>query len=315
MHRHTVTVAVAAIVLGCGTSNGSRGADTGSQTTIVRSQSAGYKSVSLGQNYACAVKLDGSVVCWGSNIEDESTPLAGHFSAVSGGWGAHTCGVRDDGSAVCWGQDGGGVQPPPGSFAAVSAGDFQGDCGVETDGSLVCWGSIAPIPPDSGVMDAGPLGPPLPSGRFKAVGMGVGMGCAVRTDGTLACWPNWVPSPAGSFRSVEFGLGTYCALESNGTPSCWDELSVAFPLGAPPAGTFTAIGVGDSFACGIKNDGTLACWGPGDGARLHQTDPPQGTFTSISLNGPSACAVDSGGYVVCWGFPIEDDMFHDTLPP
>ena len=121
-----------------------------------------FVSVSAGVSHSCGVKTDGSVKCWGSNFQGQSTPPDGSFSSVSAGWyhtcgvrtdGSvaddgenHTCGVRTDNSVQCWGLNDDGVgravgqaTPPTGEFVSVSAGNIH-TCGVKTDGSIECWG-------------------------------------------------------------------------------------------------------------------------------------------------------------------------------
>ena len=74
--------------------------------------------------YSCGVRINGSVVCWGSYTYDygRATPPDGEFVTVSTG-SYHTCGVRLDGSVACWGDDSlGKATPPEGEFVTVSAG-------------------------------------------------------------------------------------------------------------------------------------------------------------------------------------------------
>ena len=103
----------------------------------------------------CAVRVDGSVSCWGryeivrrvtpeGNLPPpdyvQATAPAGEFISVSAGE-HHTCGVRPDGSVACWGNDAyGKATPPKGEFSSVSAGRHH-TCGVRTDGSVACWGT------------------------------------------------------------------------------------------------------------------------------------------------------------------------------
>ena len=102
---------------------------------------AKFASVSAGRYYACRVRTDGSVTCWGADDEGQSTPSEGEWASVSAGWN-HTCGVRTDGSVACWGADDEGkAMPSEGEWASVSAGEDYRACGVRTDGSVACWGN------------------------------------------------------------------------------------------------------------------------------------------------------------------------------
>jgi alpha-tubulin suppressor-like RCC1 family protein len=90
-----------------------------------------FKSVSLGNQYACGVTMDGQGYCWGSNntklgngpTNDSSSPVAVlggyNFRSISAG-ALHACGVTTSNAVYCWGRNGNGelgVAPPNGSSA------------------------------------------------------------------------------------------------------------------------------------------------------------------------------------------------------
>lgn len=55
----------------------------------------------------------------------------------------HVCAVRPNGTTVCWGaQDHGQSSPPPGEFQLASTGATH-SCGVDVAGEMSCWGSDA----------------------------------------------------------------------------------------------------------------------------------------------------------------------------
>jgi hypothetical protein len=98
-----------------------------------------FSQVSAGGYHTCGVKDDESIVCWGKDLDGQSTPPAGSFQQVSAGL-RHTCGVKTDGSIVCWGSDDYGKSTPlAGPFQQVSAGQHH-TCGKRPDGSVTCWG-------------------------------------------------------------------------------------------------------------------------------------------------------------------------------
>ena len=91
-----------------------------------------FKSVSLGNQYACGVTVSGQGYCWGSNstklgagpTNDSSSPVAvlgGYtFRSISAG-ALHACGVTTSNAVYCWGKNGNGelgVAPPNGSSAS-----------------------------------------------------------------------------------------------------------------------------------------------------------------------------------------------------
>ena len=123
-------------------------------------------AVTGGEAHSCALIGDGTVECWGQNLQgqlgdgtnvDSATPVqvAGVTDAVAISGGAHhTCAVLGDGSVVCWGLgedgrlgDGGTTSAASpvtvarlGGVTAVGAGWWH-SCAVVDDGSRHCWGS------------------------------------------------------------------------------------------------------------------------------------------------------------------------------
>ena len=63
----------------------------------------GFIEVSYGSDHACALNVDGSIACWGSNEYEKATPPEGKFKSVSSG-DHGSCGIlREDSAVVCWG--------------------------------------------------------------------------------------------------------------------------------------------------------------------------------------------------------------------
>jgi alpha-tubulin suppressor-like RCC1 family protein len=127
-------------------------------------------ALSAGQNHACAVRGDASLVCWGDPADGRlgagaTAPVGrNHFvtAAVSGVkavacGSAHSCALLADGAVRCWGAGTNGalgagdmaskVVPtapllPPGSVAtAIFSGPVAaGTCATLTTGQVYCWG-------------------------------------------------------------------------------------------------------------------------------------------------------------------------------
>ena len=79
-----------------------------SDTGLTSPPEGSFRSVSVADSYACAVKVGGAVVCWGSNARDgevtgQADPPPGEFLSVSAG-GLFTCGIRTDHTLACWGR-------------------------------------------------------------------------------------------------------------------------------------------------------------------------------------------------------------------
>ena len=167
-----------------------------------------FVSISSGGVFTCALRSDGSLLCWGRNeFGQVSVSNAERFVSLSSGFG-HTCALRPDGSPVCWGlNDEDQASPPAGErFASVSSGAAH-TCALRPDGSAVCWGRD----------ELGQASPPIGE-RFTSIISGLPHTCALRPDGSVFCWGLVVggelPSQEERFRP-SVGIGsTYadCAL-------------------------------------------------------------------------------------------------------
>ncbi len=255
-----------------------------------------FSSIISGGMYSCAIKSDGSVICWGFDGHGQSTPPSGTFTQVSA-YSGHTCGVKNYGNVVCWGVNSENQSTPPyGSFTQVSAGSNH-SCGVKTDGSVTCWGWNY----------HGQSTPP--AGTFTQVSAGEVHSCALKTNGSLACWGSdtngQATPPSGTFTQVSTGSNDNCAIKTDGSVVCWGRSEIT-----PPTGTFTQVSAGNSHTCGVKTDGSIACWGNNND--YGQASPPSGIFTKVSAGFYHTCAMKKDGNAACWG---NNDYGQSTLPP
>ncbi len=138
-------------------------------------------AVDAGSTTTCAIRAEGSIVCWGSDAGwGLTTPPAGAFSQFDMG-SVDACGVTSAGAVKCWGASGWGQrQTLPGlpaglTYRQVGVG-VTSVCAVRSDASLVCWADTR-----YGVGSA-------PAGTFTQVGVGHKHACAISTTGALACW-------------------------------------------------------------------------------------------------------------------------------
>lgn len=88
--------------------------------------------------------------------------LAAKYTAIDGG-GLHTCAVKTDGTPVCWGDNSEGQWTIPagiGSVTQITAGGLH-TCAIKTDGTPACWGynldGQTAIPADVGIAELRPL--------------------------------------------------------------------------------------------------------------------------------------------------------------
>src|SRR5256886_112853 len=173
--------------------------------------------------HSCALLGDGTVWCWGRNVDGQlgngtrapvdcspgscgsSTPvrvggITGAAAVIAGGY--HTCALFGDGTAQCWGRNDDG-QLGDGTFttsstpvpvggltgAAAVSGGFYHTCALLGDGTVQCWGRNA----EGQLGDGTTIGSRVP-GRVAglpsatAVSGGFQHTCALLSDGTVQCW-------------------------------------------------------------------------------------------------------------------------------
>lgn len=238
-----------------------------------------FVEVSAGDYHTCARMIGGTLACWGYNEFDQSSaPQGNAFNQVSGGF-YHSCARKSDGSVLCWGINAHGRlnAPPETEFVDISAGG-NFTCGVTSSSSVVCWGS------DGDGQQNAPAGSDL-----VEVSAGLFHACARRTNGEIACWGNnWngqsnPPSGTG-FIQVSAGAFHNCALTSDGSIVCWGS-NLRGQGNAPSGSGFTEVAAGQNHTCARMGDGLLTCWGDDFLGQLQfppdQPDHPQTiTFTT-----------------------------------
>ena len=174
--------------------------------------------ISAGGSHSCAVLSDGSIQCWGFNVDGEIGNISPGWVAAAlepiavvnltdallvsaGGW--HTCALVAGHYVKCWGAGGygqlgnhtqsSGYQPVDvteihGTAVAISAGDSH-TCATNADGTVYCWGSNS-----TGQLGNGTTtnwsSPILVTNLYgvQAVAAGYGHNCALLNDGSVHCW-------------------------------------------------------------------------------------------------------------------------------
>jgi alpha-tubulin suppressor-like RCC1 family protein len=221
-----------------------------------------WNRITAGDSHACAIRIDGTLDCWGANWVGElgdgtttqrsaPTSLPGTWQAVAAGMG-DTCGIKTDGTLRCWGRNSYGqlgvgdtipayFDPQPvGSLAGWSDVSlaYAHTCGIR-GGSLYCWGD-----PSFGALGVIPSDPTIPTQvpsvpACSAVGTMDYSTCAITAGGALYC----------------FGWGRYGEL-ANGTVGRLDS-----PTQIGSATDWTALAAGRNHVCALRNGGELWCWG------------------------------------------------------
>ena len=277
-----------------------------------------WKNVSLWGDFACGIRSDDSLLCWGNNDEGElgnngsaATQVAPVAVNGGGSWASlsmgyyHGCGIRPGGALYCWGlntsrQIGDGTSDAlklvptavanGGVWSQISAG-WQHSCGLKNDQTLWCWGDN-----DNGQLGDGSVAtrsvPTAISGAatWLQVSAGETHSCGVRTDNKLYCW--------GLNTDGQLGDGTTTPQQS--------------PLLIDAASDWKQVSTGRRQSCGIKADDTLWCWGYngfgglGDNTITARSVPTQvfggGAWKYISVGSIHACAIKTDDTLWCWGY-------------
>jgi Regulator of chromosome condensation (RCC1) repeat len=229
-----------------------------------------FTKVSVFGRFACGIRSNGSLACWGSDDTHGASPPAGSFTQVTvgdNGYDGYGCAIRSsDRSLTCWPVSAFPQSmrtPPAGPFRQVSLSKTRlFACGVRPSGTAVCWGN------DS----AGETHPP--PGKFTEVSAGDGYACGIRLNKTVTCWGDNRDGiqqvPTGSFKQVVAGssLSTdyACALRVAGKLTCWGQPSGPYfgeTAGAPPQGKYSQVIAGE-MPCALTTTGSeVVCWSEG----------------------------------------------------
>ncbi len=250
--------------------------------------------IAAGDDFTCALRPDHTVKCWGGNRNGQVSDVTtfGRVRQISAG-NQQVCAVRLDGNARCVGRDGQGpLDDGVGTVTRVNA-DWTRRCAVRTDGGPICWGARGTSTvPDANV------------GTITQIVGGDQHACAIRTDGTPYCWGSnfagqaAVPPGIGTVTKIAAASAHTCAVKTDGTPVCWGQIA-AIPDGIGPVVDITT---GFEHVCVIKANGTVLCWGADWGG---QSSVPAdlGTVTApqVSAGDMHTCAVRPDGTAACWG--------------
>ncbi len=269
--------------------------------------------VVAGTYHSCALKVDGTVWCWGRNNYGQIGvgTLGGYYTtpqqvpvsdAVQLSLGKyHACARTAHADVYCWGLNEGGQsgaanlapQPSPvlvdGDYRNVGVGQFH-SCAVDYYGNLKCWG------------------------RGSSIGLGTNQ----------AATPITVPLPAGT-SDVRASWQNTCAIMGNGALYCWgrnveSQLLTSNPAPESPVqigliGNVSQVAVGAQSICAQPAWSTKPyCWGANNELQLGQNITDRTLVTgnpglvsnptysrSLSGHGKSFCSFGTDGDTRCWG--------------
>ena len=286
---------------------GDGGASGIESTTPVRASGlTDITAIACGFNHTIALKSDGTVWCWGENMNGQlgdgnsptrsdvpvqvlrgdssvDTTYLGDTTAVTSiaGGGYHTIALKSDGTVWCWGlnnrgqlgdgNDGSNRGTPGQVLKGASSGDttYLGD----TDSITAVAG-----------------------GRYHSI--------ALMNDGTVWCWgynvDGQLGDSGGSGTEIDTPVQVLRGDSSDDTTYLGDTAAI------------TMIEGGQSHTIALKNDDTVWCWGNNDDGQLgdstsgtDRTTPVQVSgltdVTAIAAGGSHSVALKAGGTVRSWG--------------
>lgn len=291
------------------------GAGSGSADTPLKT----VAQISVGGDFACAVRSAGDAKCWGNNNTGQlgtgvvgfgstyarQVLLSGMSAIAAGGvYGGHTCALLTGGDVKCWGLNSSGqlgsgsttnLSMPPSSpvlsgATAVATGNAH-TCALLAGGDVKCWGDnqYGQLGNGNTTSLSSPPSLPVLSGA-TAIEAGGGHTCALLLGGGVKCW--------GGNQYGQLGNGNTTNLSS--------------PPASPVLSGATAIAAGSGHTCAVLSGGDLKCWGWNRGGQLGTGDttdlslPPAAAVlsgaTSVAAGTYVTCALLAGGDVKCWGY-------------
>jgi alpha-tubulin suppressor-like RCC1 family protein len=276
---------------------GINAADTGNHTTptpvlaAVGTPLTGVKDIAVGDYHVCALKTDGTVMCWGwglfgriadGNAADHLvllpraiTPVGtlGDTIVAGGGYTMLSVGTNTSAQEVCWGVNG------------------NSQCGISGSSSV----TQASAPTNLFDKINGTLPRPIAAGSATS--------CAVTNNGTLQCWGYNMNGELG--RAGSGGVSTavpapVCRNNVAGCPNLVDQLQGV-----------TQASVGDTHVCALAA-GTIKCWGGNGYGQLGNGTSSPSIYaangptllpapTRVVAGGYHTCAILTDRTVVCWG--------------
>ena len=267
----------------------------------------GYKAISAGVNFTCALTHDQRVLCWGINTGKQLARVSGE-----------TCGIPSyPGGLVPCGTSPQEIICPRGSscrYTALDAG-FSHTCAIDTAGAVWCWGANS----------SSQLG-------FQCTAEDRDPNCGATATPRRVSIPGAPDDRSPRFVQVSAGHWHSCAVSEKGNVYCWGS-NAASQLGSPGlseprfAGSpnkYKQVSAGNRHTCAVTTAGTLDCWGDNQDSQIHSGLPSQGDFSTpkdVSALHPGlagrvslvaagelrTCASADGSGVVCWGNSIAGD--------
>ena len=219
---------------------------------------SGVVAIAAGSEHSLALRSDGSVVAWGSNLDGE---LGDGTTAGPGSCGLS--GTRLPCSTAPVEVEGVGGVGALSGIVAIAAGGIH-SLALRSDGTVVAWGSN----------HAGQLGDGTLTDRSAPVqvhgvgGVGILSGVvaiaagglhslAVRSDGSVVAWGNNIAGQLGDGTST----GPATCPPTGGQPCSTTPVQVEGVGGAGALSGVVAVAAGARHSLALRSDGSVVAWG------------------------------------------------------
>lgn len=264
--------------------------------------------IAAAENNSIALKSDGTVIVWGTQVDGWAKPPAGLKDVVEVYAKDTTLMARkSNGTVVVWGgNDAGEANVPPGLNRVISmaAAGHHTLTVRETSilpgaGEVIGWGLNGNG--QSTIPDAA-------KSSVTKVAAGTYYSMALKYNGTVVDWgtngsgATSMPAGLSGVVAIDAGYMYALALKSNGTVVAWGKEYNGNGIINVPAGLndVVAISANREHALALKRNGTVVGWGDN---RNGKATPPVGLndVVAISAGVNHSLALKSDGTVVSWG--------------
>jgi hypothetical protein len=277
-----------------------------------------FLELAMGSAHACGLLFDGSIECWGWDVDLQvtGTPSGNDWLQVVAGEG-HNCALDSTGTVSCWGRGYDDIPPtytvPPLTDTVYIATGGDAACALDSGGLVQCWGDdgngvVAQAPTASGYTD-------LVMHEYLA--------CALDAADAVTCWGSdsymqVSGAPAGvsnvDFTKIVLGGQAACALDSSGYVTCWGQDWWGVPYTAPNSQSGNLdIAVSDSSRCALTADGEADCVGSDNYGEV-TAGPTGGGYSSIWARFGTLCVGKDSGELYCWGMDSTTGGLSVTAP-
>ncbi len=279
------------------------------------SLSGDVAQVSAGGTSACALLIDTSIRCWGS---DSSGQLG---DTAAGGFSSLATFVRRQGLN--------NTAPAVSGFVQIAVGGTHA-CALSTSGSVSCWGENG-----KGQLGTANTDDTSSPQLVKATSGGTTLSnvvqvvagdehtCALITDGTARCW--------GSSAAGQLGIGS----GGPGTFKFVPQTVVSGPSSTTPLTGIVELAAGALNTCAVLLDSTMRCWGDNSDGQLaigtvdtslhlspetvrQSGGTPYVGAVAVSVGGSTgsahhACALRADSRAECWGRNLSGQLGRNFL--